>query len=337
MEKQKKNKLFEFFNFNRGERPDAVEEDTTPTVKRYFKLLGRRFWKLFMLNVMMLFTVIPLLLIVFLLINIPRTPTLTYAVFPQIYGANLMDHSPISTLLLDLFGAQTGVPVYNATVSYVLIGVCAVFLLVTFGWQNIGATYILRSMVRGEPIFLWSDYFYAIKKNLKQGFFLGVLDLAVIFLLIYDFLYFSGMTGSFWLDVGFYGICAIGILYFFLRFYIYLLQITFHLSIRKILKNALIFSVLGFKRNFMALLGILLWTALIVVLLPLLSYGIALAIILPLLYYLAFTAFTSAYAAYPIIDRYMIEPYRNASNDEDEFDGETDAEGSEEPPAQEDL
>ena len=330
MEKQSKNKLFEFFNFNRGERPDAVEEDTTPNVKRYFKLIGRRFWKLFALNLMMLFTVLPLIFIVFLIFDMPRTPTLTHAVFPQLYGANLIDPSPISTTLLDLFGAQTSVPVYNATWSYVLIGVCAVFLLVTFGWQNVGATYILRSMVRGEPVFLWSDYFYAIKKNLKQGFFLGVLDLCVIALLIYDFVYFSGMTGAFWLDFGFYGICAIGILYFFLRFYIYLLQITFHLSIRKILKNALIFSVLGFKRNFMALLGILLWTALIIVLFPLLSYGIALAVIMPLLYYLSFTAFTSAYAAYPIIDRYMIEPYRNAEDDEK-------AEDSEESPAQEDL
>ena len=39
--------------------------------------------------------------------------------------------------------------------------------------------------------------------------------------------------------------------------------------------------------------------------------------ILPFLFYLAVTAFTTAYAAYPIIDRYMIAPYVNPNADED--------------------
>ena len=34
-------------------------------------------------------------------------------------------------------------------------------------------------------------------------------------------------------------------------------------------------------------------------------------------YYLAVNAFTAAYAAYPIIDRYMIEPYRTNEDTEE--------------------
>ena len=318
MENQnKKSKLFAFFNFNRDNRPDAVEEDHTPGIKWYFKSLGRKFWKLSALNILMMVAAIPLFAAILIFINIDKTPTGSSLVFPQIYGANIISPNPSTAFLLDLFGRQSPVDVYSATGSYIGIAVCLLITVVTFGWQNAGLTYILRSMVRGEPVFLISDYFYAIKRNFKQGLILGIIDIVALFLLGYDLIFFMGQTGSFLTDVGFYAICAIGILYFFMRFYIYLLAITFNLSIRKIFKNALIFAVLGIKRNLMGLLGIIFLTAVNIALLPLLNANIVIALILPFLFYFSFTAFTSAYAAYPIIDRYMIEPYRNLENGEE--------------------
>lgn len=314
-------RLFRFFDFNRGDRPDAIEEDTTPTLKRYFKLLGRRFWKLVSLNLMMLPMVLPLLLIFYVTISADKTPIANHPVFAQLYGANLIDPTPATTTLLDLFGAQKSIAVYNDVSTYVLIGICVIFLAVTWGWQNVGSTYILRSMVRGEPVFLFSDYFYAVRRNLKQGFLLGLIDVIAIFLLVFDFTYFMGMSGSFWIDFCYFAILALVVLYFFMRFYLYLMLVTFDMSLRKIFKNALIFSVLGFKRNIMAMLGIVLITSINVVLFALFAMtplGIAIPLILPFLYYLAVTSFTSAYAAYPIIDRYMIEPYRHLNDEEEE-------------------
>ena len=175
-------------------------------------------------------------------------------------------------------------------------------------------------MIRGEAVFPLSDYFYGIKRNLKQGFFMGLLDAIVLFLIGFDLLYLWNAPVGTMYDLMFYGICALAILYFFMRFYLYLMLITFELSIRKLLKNALIFTTLGIKRNLMGFLGIALITALNISLFPLLgatALGIAIPLILPLLYYLSFTAFTAAYAAYPIIDRYMIAPYINRDADED--------------------
>ena len=122
------------------------------------------------------------------------------------------------------------------------------------------------------------------------------------------------------MDFCFWSMCAVAVIYFFMRFYIYLMLVTFDLSIKKILKNALIFTPLGLKRNIMGLLGILALTgANVALFLALINFNIAIPLILPAVYYLSFTAFTSAYAAYPIIDRYMIEPYKNL-DDEDEYD-----------------
>ena len=318
MANEKKNKLFSFFDYNRDNRPDAVEEDTTPTVKRYFKLLGRRFWKLVTLNLMMLPLIIPVLICFYLYVSTKQTPVAGDVLLPQLMGANAVGGTPNTTLLLDLFGAQQNIPVLT-TWTYIGMGISIAFLAITFGWQNVGAAYIVRNMVRGEPVFVWSDYFYAIKRNLKQGFFLGLLDAIVIFVLGFDIAYFWGRTGSFTLDFGFYVTIALIILYFLMRFYIYLLLVTFDLSIYKILKNALIFSMLGFKRNIMGVLGIACITGLHICLLVLLIATplSGLPIILPFIWYLAAVTFTSAYAAYPIIDRYMIAPYINQTEEEE--------------------
>lgn len=313
--------IFAWFNMQKANRPDAVAEDTTPTVKRYFKLLGRRFWQLITLNIMMLPMIIPLFLIIYLYFGMSQTPVENTVLFSQLYGANIIEQTPATVYLLDLFGNQLMIPVYN-TATYILVAVCALFLAVTIGWQNVGATYVLRGMVRGDAVFPFSDYFYAIKRNLKQGFFMGLIDFIVIFLLGFDMLYLWNAPAGLVNDLMFGGIVAITIIYFFMRFYTYLMLITFELSIRKILKNALIFTTLGIKRNLMGFLGIFLITALNIALFFFLGatpLGVAIPLILPLFYYLSVTAFTSTYAAYPIIDRYMIAPYASRNNDgEDE-------------------
>lgn len=309
----KKHRIYNLFNPNRDREEDAPEEDQSPTLRRFFRLLGRKFWRLITVNMMMLPMIAPILIGVFLYLGMKTTPTANNPIFSQLLGAGLISPSTDTTFLLDLLGAQALIPAYHNTGAYVGIGICIGFLVLTFGWQNIGATYLLRGIVRGDPVFPLSDYVYAVKRNWKQGFFLGLIDAAILFFLGFDFMFFYNQTGSFKMDVMYFAIFAMMILYFFMRFYLYLLQITFNLSIRKIFKNALIFSVLGFKRNIMGALGILILTAIAVAFLALfaalLGGNIAIPLILPFLYYLSFTAFMSAYAAYPIIDRYMIAPY----------------------------
>jgi len=319
LKKQQKRTLFGFLNRDRIK--DAVAEDTTPTLRRYFKLLARKFWRLVSLNLLMLPMILPILLVIYFYISSDTTPIENTPLFSQIYGANLIEQSPSSTMILDIFGAQLNIPVFSNTATYVMIIIAAVFLIVTFGWQNVGATYILRNMVRGEPVFLFSDYFYAIKRNLKQGFLMGVLDLTVIFLLVFDYFYFKSLPSSFFIDFFYFAILLIAILYFLMRMYIYLMLVTFELSIRKILKNALIFSVLGIKRSIMAIIGLVLFGALQFVLFmvfQLTPLGIALPLILMLLYFLGVTSFTCAYAAYPTIERYMIDPYLDDDSEEDQ-------------------
>ena len=153
---------------------------------------------------------------------------------------------------------------------------------------------------------------------------MGVLDLFVIFMLAFDYLYFGSMPSSFFVDCAYFAILLLAVLYFLMRLYIYVLLVTFELSIRKVLKNALIFAVLGIKRNVMAILGLVLLVAVQVVLFLLFQMtplGIALPLIMMLLYFLGVAAFTCTYASYPVIERYMIDPYVDQlSNEKNEIE-----------------
>jgi uncharacterized membrane protein YesL len=104
-------------------------------------------------------------------------------------------------------------------------------------------------------------------------------------------------------------IFALILIYGIMRFYTYLMLVTFNMKLGKIFKNALIFTVMGIKRNFMALLGILLLVAISVVsIVFLVPLKLAVVIIIPFLCLLAFCGFMYTYAAYPVIQRYMIDP-----------------------------
>ncbi|MBQ8208344.1 MAG: hypothetical protein IJZ89_06400 [Clostridia bacterium] len=299
--------------------PEEIEqEQSSPkNIKFFFKLFKRNFSKLLTLNFFMVFMAIPILIALFVYIQGPTTPSQTNVLAPALFGAELISGSPAISLMQNIFGRTVQLPVHNSPIFFAVAAVLLVLAL-TWGWQNIGSTYILRSMVRGEPIFMWSDYFYAIKRNLKQGFFMGLLDFAALGVLTFDILYFSGTSANFGEDLMYFCTIGISIIYFFMRFYIYLMLITFDLSIFKLLKNALIFVILGIKRNIVAAVGIILMIAVNLLLaIFLVPSGIIVPLILPAVYLLPFSAFISAYAAYPNIKKYMIDPQMTSAESEE--------------------
>ncbi len=318
----KKFSIYQIFHGKRESLEDIQKEDQSPTLKRFFKLFGRYFWKLVSLNLLMLLSVIPLLAVFFLYFGMAKTPSLNYPVFPQLYGASLIQASAEGTFLLDLFGAQYLIPAYHNTESYVAIGIFVAFAVITFGWQNVGSTYVLRSLVRGEPGFLLADYFHGIKRNFWQGLLLGLLDAAILFFLGFNITYYWGILGSYGNDFMFVANVALLIVYFFMRFYLYHLLITFELSTVKILKNALIFVPLGIKRNLMAALGMLVLTCIVgfIMVVIVSFFGVAMLpvpLMITLFFYFSAMGFISSYAAYPIIDRYMIAPFVKSEENEE--------------------
>ena len=85
----------------------------------------------------------------------------------------------MTAALYGIFGVQAEVG-YPTTWTYIMYGLSALVLF-TFGFVNVGTTYIIRNMIKGEPIFMWDDFWYAIKRNWKQGLIMGIIDVVFHF------------------------------------------------------------------------------------------------------------------------------------------------------------
>ena len=311
MKKIEKKKRFKLFDLNRDGKGVYEEENRKPTLGFFFKLLFRKFGKLVRFNFIMLFQVFPIIGVAAIIIFGSTTYNTTNSLYAPLYGmSQVVDSSAVNTQL-DMVSKQAETPLFTPGMI-IGIGLLALFLFITYGWQNVGAAYVLRGIYRGDAVFIFSDYFHGIKKNWKQGLIVGMIDFLCSAMLIYD-LYILWMSGA---SLRFGFILAISIIYVFMRFYIYQMLITFNIKTFKLLKNALIFSVLGVLRNLLALLGIVLLIGfhifLIFLLLPI---GISIPLILPFFYIVSVIGFISVYAAYPIIDKYMIAPYKAAYAD----------------------
>lgn len=288
---------------------DVGVEDTTPNLKFFFKLFARKIGRLLSVNILMLMLLVPIVTIALIYLWGPTTPVHTETVSAPLYGINILERAdgvniaPGLSVLTQIFTDKTELPMVTPT-NMIWMILCGLFLFITWGWQHVGFTYIMRGLVRGDPVFIISDYFYAIKHNFKQGFLFGMIDFSIIAILVIDFLYFYNRTGVFRLDLMYFIIFALVIIYFFMRFYTYMMLITFDIKTFKIFKNALIFSVLGFKRNIMAAIGIALMLGLYY-LIYMLSFPLGLSLML--VFFMAAVEFIKAYAAYPIITKYMVK------------------------------
>lgn len=306
MEKKKK---FQLFNFNRDGKGVEPGEDTTPNLKYFFKLVGRKFSNLLTVNLMILIPMaLPILIAVYVFFNGPQMPTMSSPAFSALMGANLAggDAGLLTKLITSL--PQLNFITYNSYASwlpYVILGLLAI----TWGWQNTGITYIMRGYARGDGVFIFSDYFYAIKKNFKQGLILGLIDAAIIVVLGIDFMYMWSTRSNYWTYLMFFIVTALIILYLFMRTYMYLMMVTFNINIYKMFKNALIFTALGIKRNLMAAIGTVLCVGFwIVVALAGLQYNLGFLIIIPAFIMFSLITFMCVYCAYPVIKKHMIDP-----------------------------
>lgn len=309
MENKRKFKLFDTQREGRGvEKSDVY---TKPDLKGFFIRYKTYFTRLLTVNLMMVFGNFPIVFALIALSTLTRIVYLTPAVesFPLLHGLLLHDgeFSLASLVTSGIEGLQMEASAMTPA-TYVLFGLSALVIF-TFGIVNVGTTYLLRNMVKGDPVFIWSDFIYAIRRNWKQALPFGILDAILLALIPFDIFYLmTSPEAASGLFLG--ATIVIALVYFWMRFYIYMQMVTFELSIFKILKNSLIFTLIGFKRNIVATIGILLLIA-INFFLAFGFYGIlsAAAILFPVVLLFSNGAFMAAYASYYKMKEIMIDPY----------------------------
>lgn len=315
-EEKKKFSLFNIYNrdgkgVEKGTELNVLEK---PGFANFFKLLGRRFSQITTINMFYVLGNFPLFFALIALTGYTSVPSVAPASglysalkgsFYYLNGSSPAVNSPVLASINGIYGKQiiTSIP---TVLTYVMIVISILFVF-THGIVNVGCTYLIRNMIKGEPLFIWKDFWYAVKRNLKQGIVFGMIDVLISVLLVYDMLWFNvNMRVSSTMSILYFISLAMILMYFFIRMYIFPLIITFDLSIFKMLKNGLIFTVLGIKRNLACLLGTVLLLALNF---ALYVAFIPIGLILPFVITISLLNFISIYCAFPVIKKYMIDPY----------------------------
>ncbi len=303
---KKKFRLFDMTKPGKGIKKSEIDKEERTDVVGFLRILKNRFWNVSSLNMLFLLVNFP---IIFGLISLSgvfnlETTTPNSPFFANVFGIAQYGETPYISMLLSTMGGNISLSVVSTTTK--IFGYLTLLLIFTNGIANVGATYVLRCFVKSEPVFMFSDFFGAVKRNFKQGIIMGIIDALFIYVLSYGTLMYLVNSGTYMLSVMLFAEILIFIIYLTMRFYMYLLLVTFDLSIVKILKNSFIFTVVGFKRNFVAWLGIIAVLFLnIYILFMIPMFGV----IIPFLITVMLIMFIPAFAAYPVIKKHMIDPY----------------------------
>lgn len=307
-----KKKKFSFFS-SYAKDGKGIEKDDV--IKKFdflsfFKLYGRRFVKLIWVNALYIMGNFPVFFLLLALSgmfsHLGTAPA--SELFPVVNGIHIAagETAPSFAALLGIHGQMA--PVYADTVvTYILYGLSAL-TIVTFGPVNAACTYLVKNLVIGEPVFLWEDFKHTIKTGWKQSLPMGILDLIMTALCTYAlYMYYYNYANYY---VMFYSMILVFMLYAFMRFYLYTLMVTFELKFLQIIKNAAIFSILGFGRNLLLFLGCVM---LVMLTIWLGTLFVPLAVISIFMVLFSGCAYMGMYAAWPKIKKFMIDPYYKKS------------------------
>lgn len=201
-------------------------------------------------------------------------------------------------------------------------------LLLPSGLGSAGMTHLARNMARDKHSFGISDFFDTIKKNWKQALAMGIINVLVTSCIIASGLlyYFNFQETLF----GFGGMLGTGLMIslFFItsvmKYYVWLIIITFKMPLGKILKNSFYFVFINLKYNLLIGLCSILWYALSVgiCLLCISNAGIfplavTIVFLLNILFYPGFKHLLIQFCVFPSVKKMMIDPYYEQNPDAD--------------------
>ncbi len=175
--------------------------------------------------------------------------------------------------------------------------------IVTFGPAMAALTHVMRKFVLEQPCFVFDEFFTAFKKNFKQSFAVGLIDVVCIvslFILLYNFLYLDKLPDGYLVYMCLF--IGVGTIFYMMHFYIYLEIVALKLNLKAILKNAMFLVFLGVKRNFIALVINIAMLTLIFIFLP---YSSLAVVFFPI----AWLCFANVFICYPVIQKFIVNPY----------------------------
>lgn len=150
---------------------------------------------------------------------------------------------------------------------------------------------------------------------MKYSLINGAICYVAYVVLSFSIIYYFNQVSTNWFFYIPLALCLVlSIVFVFAQYYIPTLIITFNLTMKQIYRNAFILAALGVGRN---ILLTVFFVALIVLLLYIpLQFAILAMIALGILIIFSLCSYTISFVTYPLIQRYLIDPYNKQQEEE---------------------
>ncbi len=162
---------------------------------------------------------------------------------------------------------------------------------------------MVRNIYLERPQFVFDEFWKAFKKNFKQSFFIGIIDVIFIILAFFSYVFYSNTVDDnnyYWF---FYALTMAGeVIFLMMNFYIYPQIAALNLKLGAIIKNSVLLAFLNIKGNLITLAFYILYAILLI------YFGIYVLCLAPLVPFAWFTLIIM-FACYPAIQKFIINPY----------------------------
>lgn len=284
-----------FGNYDKPGPGVPKDEPPKPGFVRFFTILARKFSKLVQLN------------LVFLL---PALAAFVVAV--GLFAAGMLFFP--NHLMMQLTSADGSPVLLDLWNLFVLP-----FPLVLLSPFMAGMAFVTRNFSREEHAFVWSDFWSSVKGNWRYFLLNGFLCyLAYVILSISLSYYYSRASQEPFYYLPFSLCTAIAVLFIFAQYYLPVIFVTFDLKFWHAYRNACILALAGLGRNLLltAILGAAGYLAFSVI--PVTPVSVTVFLLLLVLLLFSFFAFLINFTVYPLIDRFLIQPYQQKLAEQEE-------------------
>lgn len=204
----------------------------------------------------------------------------------------------------------------DSYVQFALICACIVAFAVLIGPATVGLVKVLRNYILEKHSFMFKDFFGGFKENFKRGALVSVVDSVILsscLASLYVYPAISYNYGTKLIYIPMVMTLSLGLMVLMMNYYLFTLIAATDLSMKNIIKDAFFLGIIGLKRN-MVCTAILIVTVVLMTLLFLYTPSIFLLLItfIPM----SILWFTICFITYPVIQKSIIEPYYEATGEE---------------------
>ena len=197
----------------------------------------------------------------------------------------------------------------NDVISLVCAGLSLILFVVCIGPATAGMMKVQRNFVLEKHSFIVNDFFKAFKANFKKAVAVGFVDCLITLSVYASFIVYPVIveqSGSKLMYVPMVITLSLALVIAIMNFYIYLMMIATNLSFMNLIKNSFALAFVALKQNIITfLINAVVLTGMFILYIYMRPLFLMLIPFIPA----SFLWFMTCFNSYPVIQKFVINPY----------------------------